>query len=70
MSTDQDKPAATDLPHRFQFSLATLLWIMTGTAILSALLFRIPASIADTIMLVITLALLPAVWMAVPSIGR
>jgi hypothetical protein len=47
-----------------------MFWITTVTAIVCALLFRVPAEIAIPIMLFISVAVLPAVWTTIIVYGR
>ena len=74
MSTNQDNPVVEEsqsgIPPRFQFSLGTLFWITTVTAIMFAVSFRVPAVVAIPLMLFISVALLPAVWTTVIVYGR
>jgi hypothetical protein len=65
--------AATNEPkirRRFQFGIGTMLSITTVTAIVCALLFRIPVVFAIPIMLFIGTAVLPALWTTVVVFGR
>jgi hypothetical protein len=78
MSTNQEIPVPDALPAdpppqpspRFQFGISTLLGITTGTAVICALLFPMPGSIAIPLMVFITFTVLPAVWTTVIIYGR
>ena len=73
MSTNQDSPLGKEsqarIPPRFQFSLRTMFWVTTGTAIICAVSFPMPAVIAMPLMLLISVAL-PAVLTTVIIYGR
>ena len=70
MSINQDRPVAeARISPRFQFGLATLFWIMTGTAIVCAVLFPMPLVVAIPLILFISVAL-PAVLTTVIIYGH
>jgi hypothetical protein len=78
MSTNQDNPVTEELqtpiparvPRPFlQFSLGTMFWIMTATAIVCAVVFRMPGEFAIPLILLIGVAL-PAVLTTVIIYGR
>jgi hypothetical protein len=77
MSTNQDNPVAEELRTHvspevrrpfLQFSLSTMFWITTVTAVICAILFPMPAVIAIPLILLITVAL-PAVLTTVIIYG-
>jgi len=78
MSIDRDDPVVNELPTgpppevrpRFQFGISTLLWIMTGTAVICALLFPMPSIIAIPVLLFVTVVVMPAVWTTIIVYAR